>query len=157
MQIFTVALFGHREIDNLYDFERRLTPLISDLIRKKEYVSFIIGRNGEFDVCAASTIKLTRRKTRTDNNDLTLILPYPVADMEHYDKYYDSIIIPESVCGVHPKAAIGLRNRWMVEQSDLVVVNVSRNHGGAYAAMKYAKRLNKAIINLVDVSIDEYD
>ena len=77
-----------------------------------------------------------------------MVLPYTVADLEYYEKYYDSIIIPESLHGAHPKAAITLKNRWMIEQSDLVMIYVEREKGGAYAAMKYAEKLNKRIINL---------
>lgn len=83
-----------------------------------------------------------------ENNDITLVLPYMVADLEYYEKYYDSIIIPESVYGVHPKSAITLKNRWMIEQSDLVIVYVARKKGGAYTAMKYAEKLNKNVINI---------
>ncbi len=36
----------------------------------------------------------------------------------------------------------------MIEQSELIIVHVERDKGGAYEAMKYAKKLNKKIINL---------
>ena len=39
----------------------------------------------------------------------------------------------------------------MVEQSDLVIVNVERNKGGAFTAMKYAEKQHKKIINLYDM------
>ena len=57
-------------------------------------------------------------------NDITLVLTYKVADVEYYEKYYDNIIIPENVYGAHPKSAITLKNRWMVEQSELVIVYI---------------------------------
>ena len=72
----------------------------------------------------------------------------PKRKCEYYEKYYDSILIPECLYGAHPKSAITLRNRWMVERSDLVIVYVERNKGGAYAAMTHAKKLNKEIVNL---------
>ena len=84
-------------------------------------------------------------------NDITLVLPYTVADIEYYEKYYDSVIIPESLYGAHPKFAITLKNRWMIERSDLVIIYAERESGGAYAAMKYAKKLNKKIINIYTV------
>lgn len=31
----------------------------------------------------------------------------------------------------------------MIEQSDLVIIYVERDRGGAYTALKYAKKLNK--------------
>ena len=148
MKIFTVSLFGHREIDNLRSLDERLTPIIKELIKTNEYVSFIIGRSGEFDEYAASVIKLARRDIGPENSDITLVLPYTVADIEYYEKYYDSTIIPECVYGVHPKASIVLKNRWMIENSDLIIVYVKRDKGGAYTAMKYAEKLNKKVINL---------
>ena len=63
MDVFTVALFGHREIDDLRRLEKKLIPVIEDLIRTKSFVSFWIGRHGEFDEFAASVIKSVQRKT----------------------------------------------------------------------------------------------
>lgn len=148
MNIFTVSLFGHREISDLRQLNAHLTPIIKELIRTKSYVSFLIGRNGEFDKYAASLIKREQKEVGKENNDITLVLPYTAADIEYYEKYYDSIIIPERVYGAHPKSAITLKNRWMIEQSDLVIIYVERDKGGAYTAMKYAEKLNKQIINL---------
>lgn len=152
MNIFTVSLFGHRKFDNIMKVEEQLTLIIKELIQTKSYVAFLIGRNGEFDEYAASVIKCTQKKIGKENSDITLVLPYTVADIEYYEKYYDSIVIPESVCGAHPKSAITLKNRWMIEQSDLVVVYVEHDKGGAYTAMKYAEKLNKRIINLCERS-----
>ena len=70
--------------------------------------------------------------------------------MEHYEKYYDSVIIPECIAKTHPKGAITKRNRWMIEQADLFICFVEHEEGGAYTALKYAKKLGKKIINLAD-------
>ena len=150
MDIYTVSFFGHRKLYDLHRIDEQLVPILKELIRSKQYVSFIIGRNGEFDEYTASVIKRVQKQVGKYNNEMTLVLPYTVADIEFYEKYYDSIIIPESVYRAHPKSAIALKNRWMVEQSDLVIVNVERDKGGAYTAMKYAQKLNKKIINLCD-------
>ena len=148
MNIFTVSLFGHREINDLRSLDKQLTPIIRALIQTKPYVSFLIGRYGEFDEYAASVIKCVRREIGRENSEITLVLPYTVADIEYYEKYYDNILIPENVYLAHPKSAITLNNRWMIEQSDIVIVYVERSRGGAYTAMKYAQKLNKKIINL---------
>ena len=151
MDIFTVSLFGHREINDLRRLRDCLASIIKELIQAEPYVSFLIGRNGEFDEYAASVIKHTQKEVGKENNDITLVLPYTVADIEYYEKYYDSVIIPESLYGAHPKFAITLKNRWMIERSDLVIIYAERESGGAYAAMKYAKKLNKKIINIYTV------
>ena len=61
MNVFTVALFGHRRIDDIRVLYDRLMPIIEDLIKTNYYVEFLIGRNGEFDECAASIIKYTQK------------------------------------------------------------------------------------------------
>ncbi|MBQ8849407.1 MAG: hypothetical protein IJ011_03620 [Clostridia bacterium] len=154
MNIYTVSFFGHRELHDLRRIDERLVPILKELIRTKEYVAFLVGRNGEFDEYVTSVIKRVQNEVGKDNNDMTLVLPYTVADLEYYEKYYDGIIIPDSVKGVYPKSAITLKNRWVVERSDLVIVNVERNNGGAYTAMKYAEKLNKQIINLCELERD---
>jgi len=126
----------------------KLTPIVKELIQAKPFIVFLIGRNGEFDEYAASIIKTVKKEYQNTNIDLTLVLPYTVADIEYYEKYYDSIIIPESMYGAHPKSAILLKNRWMVERSDAVIAYAERNNGGAYKAMKYAEKLHKEVIDL---------
>ena len=148
MNIFTVSLFGHRKIDCSRQLSHQLTLTIQRLVQEKPYTSFLIGRNGEFDEYAASLIKCVQKDSGNENSDMTLVLPYTVASIEDYEKYYDNVIIFENVYGVHPKSAITLKNWWMVERSDLVIVYVEHDKGGAYTAMKYAKKLNKDIINL---------
>lgn len=148
MEAYTVSLFGHREIDDLRQLEKQLIPIIKELIRTKYYLVFLIGRNGEFDEYAASVIRRARSEVGTESSELCLVLPYSVSNIEFYEKYYDSIIIPQSVFGAHPKSCIGLKNRWMIEQSELVIVYVKHNRGGAYTAMSYAEKMGKTVINL---------
>ena len=57
MNVYTVSLFGHREITDYRELENQLTEIVRKLIQTKEYVSFLIGRNGEFDEYGASIIK----------------------------------------------------------------------------------------------------
>ena len=148
MECFTVSLFGHRDLYNLSELEEVLLPILRDLMKKKPYVNFLIGRNGNFDIFAASAIKRVQKEMGCERSELTLVLPYGVADIEYYSDYYDAITIPEGLFGAHPKSAIKLRNRWMVEASDLVLVCVERERGGAYEAMKYAAKLHKSLILL---------
>lgn len=147
---FTVALFGHRITTDFKRIEENLTPIIKDLIEKKPYVIFLIGRNGEFDEYAASIIKSAQHKYGIVNSELTLVLPYMVADIFYYQDYYDSIHLPDCVESAHPKSAITKRNRWMVERADLVIVDVEKSQGGAYTAMRYAEKLHTRVINLAD-------
>ena len=69
-------------------------------------------------------------------------------DDEAYANFYDEIWYPVGR-STHPKGAITKRNRWMIENSDLLLAYVEEGRGGgAFTALKYAKELRKEFINL---------
>lgn len=59
---------------------------------------------------------------------------------------YDAIIIPAELDSAYKKAAIPLRNRRMVEQSDVVISAVYRDFGGVYEAVAYAAKHGVPIV-----------
>jgi len=154
MNMYRVSFFGHRRIENLSAIADKLDDIISDLLRTKEYVEFFVGRYGEFDQSAASAIRRMRNSIGHDNSSMILVLPYMTAEFANNEKYfydyYDEVeICPESA-NAHFKAAIGIRNKAVAERSDLVICYTTRKSGGAYQAVKYAKSLNKDIINIAE-------
>ncbi len=154
MDIYKIAFFGHREVYEFFKVEEKLYRLITDILDKKEYVEFYVGKSGDFDTIVASVIKKIRKDIGTSNNCLILVLPYMVKDMEYLEKFYDEICVPECAYNFFYKNAYVKRNEWMVENADLVVgyVKEDRQKGGAGKALAYAKNLQKRVIN-----IDEYD
>lgn len=80
MEIYTVSFFGHRQLDDFMEAERRLEKLIRELLAEREYVEFLVGRNGDFDQLAASTVLRLKRTVRDDNSSLVLVLPYLTAE-----------------------------------------------------------------------------
>lgn len=157
MDTFTVSFFGHRHIDNLFPIEKTLDVLIGSLLRSKEYVEFLVGRNGDFDQLVSSAICRCKREIREDNSAHVWVPPYATADYrdneEDYRAYYDEIEVFDSA-GKHFKAAFQARNRNMVDRADLVVFYVERNEGGAYQTMRYAIQQGKQYINLADKQED---
>lgn len=154
MNTYTVAFFGHRELSDALAVEERLKPILRNLICNKEYVEFLVGRDGEFDQLAASTVREVVQRYGSGNISLVLVLPYERAEyrdnMKSFLAYYDEVeICPESA-KAHFKAAIGIRNRAMVDRADLVVCAVERESGGAYSAVSYAAKQGKRIINLAE-------
>lgn len=91
LDIYTVSFFGHRQIENALAVESRLESIIRDLLVEKAYVEFLVGRNGEFDLLAASTVLRSKRAVRDDNSSLVLVLPYLTAeytnDQASFDRY----------------------------------------------------------------------
>lgn len=155
MNAYKVTLFGHRDLYAHRKVEQWLCPILCDLIQTKPFVEIYIGRNGEFDLFAASVVKRVQKILGNENSVMTLVLPYHKTDIEYYENYYDNILIPQCVGRMHPKGAITKRNRWMVEEADLFVCYVERECGGAYNAMKYAKKLGKPIINIASLEENE--
>ena len=152
LNIYTVSFFGHRQIDNFTAVEQRLEELIRELIATKEYVEFLVGRNGEFDQMAASTVLRMRRVLRDDNSALVLVLPYPTAEFLNnqtaFENYYTDIEVSDAAARGHFKSAIQRRNREMVDRSDLIVCCIERKTGGAYQTVQDAKKMEKHIVNV---------
>ena len=154
LDIYSVAFFGHRYIDNPLKVEELLEEQIRKLIDEKEYVDFLVGRNGEFDQCVSSTVLRVRNNVRDDNSALVLVLPYPTAEYlnneEYFHDYYTDVEISYTASKAHPKSAIQIRNREMVDRADLVICYVESNHGGAWQTVKYAMEQKKKVVNLAE-------
>lgn len=154
MELFTVAFFGHRYIDNPFKLEEILDRHIRKLLCDKEYVEFLIGRNGEFDQCVASTVRKVKRNYRDDNSELVLVLPYATAEYlnneESFEDYYDVIEVSYKASMAHPKSAIQIRNKEMVDRANLIICFIEETSGGAYKTIEYAKKQNRTIINIAD-------
>ena len=158
MNTFTLSFFGHRVIEDPLRIEQRLEPLIRKLLKEKEYVEFLVGRDGEFDQIVSSTIRRCKRTVRDDNSAHVWVLPYPTADFrdneEAYRDYYDEIEVCGTSAGGHFKGAYQTRNREMVDRADLIVFCIQHESGGAWQTMKYAKKQNIPYINLNE-SVEE--
>ena len=152
MEIYTVSLFGHRQIDDPFSVERVLEIMVRQLLAEKEYVEFLVGRDGEFDLLAASVIKRCRRAVGEENSTLIWMLPYPTAEYrdheEEYLNYYDAVEVSQNAAGAHFKSAMQIRNREMVDRSDLVIFCVEHQKGGAYQSMRYAEKQGVPFINI---------
>ena len=154
LKIYTVAFLGHRYIERVLPLEEMLEEQLQRLILEKEYIDFLVGRHGDFDRIASSSVRRVQKKIRDDNSSLVLLLPYETADFrnnqKYYEEYYNQIEFSHRAMGAYPKAAIGLRNFEMVDRADLVICYVTREEGGAWRAVKYAMEQKKTIINLAD-------
>lgn len=154
LEICTVAFFGHRYIDNIYMVEKILEKQIRKLLDENEYVDFLVGRNGDFDQCASSSVFRVRRDYRDENSSLILVLPYPTAEYlnseEYFEEYYSEIEISYAAAKAHPKAAIQIRNREMVDRASIVICYIEKKKGGAWQTVEYAVKQGKTIINIAD-------
>lgn len=142
MDIYTVSFFGHREVEGAAEIESKLDQLLHDLITQKQYVEFLVGRDGEFDLLTASAIRRAVRQCSYGNTSLILVLPYIKAEYRDNEQsfldYYDEVEICSESSDAHYKSAIQVRNRRMVDRSDLIVCCIQHKSGGAYKTIQYA-------------------
>ena len=124
------------------------------LLNEHEYVEFLVGRDGEFDQLVTSATLRCRKRLDTANYSVIWVMPYLKSDYiknrESYDSYYDSVEVYELSANAHPKSAIQICNRAMVDRSDLCVFYVTHKGGGAYQTLRYAEKADANIINLCE-------
>ena len=58
---YKIVIFGHRDFSAHRKVEDLLFPLLKKLMDEKELVDVLIGRNGEFDIYAASIVKRVQK------------------------------------------------------------------------------------------------
>ena len=157
LNIYTVSFFGHRYIDNASEVEQHLDFLLHDLIVQKECVEFLVGRDGDFDTIASAAIKRAIHSYGYGNAHFILMLPYMKAEYRDNEKefldYYDEVEVCTESSEAHPKSAIQVRNRCMVDRSDLVVCCIQHKSGGAYKTVQYAVKQGKQVRNLSDCQL----
>ena len=145
MEIYTVSFFGHRQIYDQLNAERRLKEIVEKLLREHSWVEFLVGREGDFDIMAASVVKQVKKSLYCDNASLTLVLPYMKSELrdneESFLNYYDNIEIDSEASVAYFKNAI---------RSQLVICYIDHKKGGAYTAVQYAKEIGCKVINIVD-------
>lgn len=147
---YTVALFGHRRLDNARQTEQRLDELLHDLLRAHAQVDFLVGRNGEFDLLAASVIRCVRRDFDERSATLTLMLPYVTAEYRNneveFHRYYDMVEVCPASPGLPRRACIPLRNHAMIDRADALILGIDHPDGGAYEAALYALQQKRLLL-----------
>ena len=136
------TFFGHK--DTPKEIEPILRSTLIDLIENKNINVFYVGNNGNFD-------NMVRRQLE----DLSLTYPItynvvlaylPTKKSEYED--YTNTILPEGIETKPKRFAISYRNKWMIQQSDIVVTYVTHSFGGAARFKNTAERKGKTIIEL---------
>ena len=130
----------------------RIEQIIRSFLREKEYVEIYLGRNGDFDISAASAVKRAQKAIGHHNSSLILVQPYHTKNDDCYEEFYYELQYPIS-SKTHPKAAITKRNEWMIDNSDMLIAYVEKDrNGGALKTLKYAEKAGLKIINLAEQS-----
>ena len=136
----TVCFFGHK------DTPETVRPFLEqEIVRLIDHGAecFLVGNQGRFD---GMVLGCLRRMTKEyPGITYKVVLAYmPKAE----EFAFGETMLPEGQELVHPRYAIAHRNRWMAEESDVAVVYVAHNWGGAAKYADLMKKKGKPVKNL---------
>ena len=136
------TFFGHK--DTPKEIEPTLRSTLIDLIENKNVNVFYVGNNGNFDTMVRRQLE---DLSQTYPIAYSVVLAYLPTEKNKYDDLTHTIY-PEGLETVPKRFAISWRNKWMIQQSDIVVTYITRNFGGAWQFEKISEKQNKTIIHL---------
>lgn len=142
----TCCFFGHKDTpSSVYD---KLKEVVEKLIVEDGVTSFLVGNQGHFDSLALSALRHFKEKYPYINYNV--VLAYMPAEKEEWNPYeFGETMLPEGIESVHPRYAISWRNKWMVNESDVVVAYITHSWGGAAKYVEMAEKKGKTIISLL--------
>ena len=138
----TVTFFGHK--DTPKNIEPTLRTTLVDLIENQGASVFYVGNNGNFDTMVRHQLE---NLSQTYPITYNVVLAYLPVKKSEYDDF-NNTLLPEGIETVPNRFAISYRNKWMVEQSDVVVTYVTHSFGGAAQFKAMAERQGKTVIKL---------
>ncbi len=141
----TCTFFGHRNTPR--EVENKIKEVLDTLIKNQCVSEFYVGDNGSFDSMVYRVLESLKQEY--PHIRFAKVLAYlPTVKEEINTTDYSNTVFPEGLENVPPRFAIDKRNRWMVDQADIVVVYVKYSTGGAVKFAELAKRKGKTVINL---------
>lgn len=141
-----VTFFGHRDApSSVYE---DLLSVITDLVENKKATHFYVGDKGSFDRMAQGALRTLSKAYPQIQYAVVLAYLPSKKPADPWPGDHDPTLFPEGLENVSPRYAIEKRNRFMVEQSNIVVTYVKRSHGGAAKFKDLALRKGKTVIEL---------
>ncbi len=138
----TVTFFGHK--DTPKNIEPTLQTTLIDLIENHNAAVFYVGNNGNFDTMVRRQLEdLSQTYPITYN----VVLAYLPVKKSEYDDFTNTIL-PEVIETIPKRFAISYRNKWMIQQADVVVTYVTHSFGGAAQFKEMAEKQGKTVIEL---------
>lgn len=152
----TVCFTGHRKINEpLEEIENRLIKAVKDCINIGA-TGFITGGAIGFDTLAAKVI-LRLRSEEFPQIKLKLALPCPPEQQtakwneqqkQEYKEIYEQADDVNLVSPLYTRGCMFARNRFMVDNSSVVISYLREQKGGTFYTYKYAMSKEKDIVEL---------
>lgn len=148
MDEFCVAFIGHRYIEKHKEVYEELYKTVAYLIEHKEFVEFLVGKNGEFDEIAASAVRRAQKDFGKANSSLVWVQAYKTVTDKYAENSYDEIIVPDELSEVYRKAALEARNKWMVDRCELLVAYVENKKSNSGKILTYGVNWENILLTL---------
>jgi uncharacterized phage-like protein YoqJ len=124
-----------------------LAQAIRDLILNDNVTSFYVGTHGAFDKMVQEVLEeLSKEYTFIKYSVVLAYLPKVRDDTIPYEK----TIYPDGLEKIPPKYAIIERNKWMINQSDILICYVVDSFSNSFTFKEFAEKKGKCVINLFD-------
>ena len=137
------TFFGHK--DTPKEIEPTLRSTLIDLIENKNVNVFYVGNNGNFDTMVRRQLE---DLSQTYPITYSVVLAYLPTEKNKYHNLINTIY-PEGLETVPKRFAISRRNKWMIQQSDIVVTYVTRSFGGAARFKEMAMKQKKKVVEVI--------
>ncbi len=159
MKPLTVAIIGHRKIEDWRKTKLKIMRVVSTLIEEENAETFLFGNNSNFDELCYDAI------THLKERFFPLIKRIHVRAMyekinEEYKRYlftyYDDTFFPYGVKNAGYRAYVK-RNYAMIDMCDILLTYYNENYhlpngktSGTKVAYEYALKTHKRIVNLFE-------
>lgn len=145
---------GHRQIKGelIYTVQSLVEYHVERLV-EEGYTDFICGGALGFDTLAASTVINLRSKYKR----IRLLLAIPHLGQEAHWSFQDRALYRDILRSAddsivlsnrYTPTCMGVRNRYMIDNSNICIAYVTEDKGGAYNTVKYALTKDIKIINI---------
>lgn len=161
----SIVFFGHAFIYQKDKVKTRLYEVVEKYVNLG-YKNFLIGKYGDFDDISLNVCREVRKKYR-DIKITVVVTSYAIFNkktvIDHVENFEDEFIVYSRadkysdvettsyfIEDLHFKRRIIETNRYMVENSDVIIcyIDEQKTKSGAKKAVNYATKLGKVVINI---------
>ena len=142
------CFFGHHDApDKIKDALRRQ---VKNLILNENIRRFYVGNHGHFDYMALEVLR--EMKTEFPDIDYAVVLAYLPENSEKWQDNFTprETLFPDGLESVPKRYRIPRRNKWMLDNSDIILCFVRHYFGGSGKTTDKALKQGKRIINLAE-------
>ena len=137
----TVIFIGQKDAPK--KIQRRIRRVIVELIKNHEARKFYVGSNEGFDAMVVNELrKLKYLLPFIEYHVVPAFLPSDGYTSDH------PIEFPYGIKKLPKRYAVKIRNKWMLDNADVVVTYITHGWSGAAKFVQLAERKKKTVINL---------